>query len=612
MIGMTMNSPSSNVDSGLHLKIEHVLALVAVVWAIVFFIRLSAPSDLMDNDQEKPSAYTLDILENGQWLCQREMNHSITSKPPVFAWWAALSSLAFERINRFSLCWPNAMSLLLVSWALAAVGAKRYGLWAGLAAALVFLVSPTGFKMILLVRSDTVFAAATIAAAACAYLAAVHGRSWLWFWIAAALSTLTKGPLGLLLALGGLLALFWRKRPVRWRGFASGLLLYFILCLGWFALAYLAEGEALTRKMIFRELVYHTTTSHSGSSIGEGWYKHLLYFTLRFLPWSLIAWFAFWKTWRRPALDESTGLFEGYWLSYFFFGIVVFSLAPHQRADHLFPLLPVAALFVGRELGAWLERKSGQGALIAVSVFLALSLGLSAVYYHFIDIRDIHEKGRIVQTAARHIESMSAMNEPMPIVFTNGPIALQYHLNIMRLESSEDHLTALMKSQYPAYWLAYKTDEALVDSVMGESRSQVVSSWTYEGEPLLRLLSNARYDESGQRFAYVHNDILLEMDGFSIDWTTEQGIGLKPQRIDASYAAINLLDATQTAVVEVSGVRTIQHQLGPHESRSYAVRLDGLPGDWLLSAARKVAGLMAWAIQLAVLGLAFQTCRNRF
>jgi hypothetical protein len=49
------------------------------------------------------------------------------------------------------------------------------------------------------------FAFTVSMAAFLAFRAWNTGRGWIWFWLAAAISTLTKGPLGLLLSIGWLM-----------------------------------------------------------------------------------------------------------------------------------------------------------------------------------------------------------------------------------------------------------------------------------------------------------------------------------------------------------------------------------------------------------------------
>jgi len=42
---------------------------------------MGAPPNLLDQDQERPAAYVLDVIKNGNWLCQRDWTGDITSKP---------------------------------------------------------------------------------------------------------------------------------------------------------------------------------------------------------------------------------------------------------------------------------------------------------------------------------------------------------------------------------------------------------------------------------------------------------------------------------------------------------------------------------------------------
>src|ERR1035437_4176789 len=57
---------------------------LGLVVLTMFVIRLKGPPDLMDNDQERPAAYVIVLLQNGNWLCQRDATGDITSKPPLY------------------------------------------------------------------------------------------------------------------------------------------------------------------------------------------------------------------------------------------------------------------------------------------------------------------------------------------------------------------------------------------------------------------------------------------------------------------------------------------------------------------------------------------------
>src|SRR5258708_32332104 len=95
-------------------------------------------------------------------------------------------------------------------------------------------------------RFDGLFALAVMLAARAAFHAWMRGGGWAWFWLAAAVSTLTKGPLGLLLAAFGLLAVAWERRSGTPKPLGGsqlpGVIGYLLLTVGWFVLAYRRLG----------------------------------------------------------------------------------------------------------------------------------------------------------------------------------------------------------------------------------------------------------------------------------------------------------------------------------------------------------------------------------
>src|SRR5262249_35456776 len=139
----------------------------------------------------------------------RDLSGDITSKPPLFTWLAALATLACGRITMFSLYLPGALAALGTAWLLLGFGRKYFGPSAAMFAALAVMLSPAGLKEFGLARTDGVFAFTVTASALLAFQAWEHRGNWLWFWLMAAMATLTKGPLGVLLASMGLLSTFW-------------------------------------------------------------------------------------------------------------------------------------------------------------------------------------------------------------------------------------------------------------------------------------------------------------------------------------------------------------------------------------------------------------------
>lgn len=358
---------------------------IVILGAALFGLRLLGPADLTDNDQERPASYVLDAVQNGHWLIQRDAYDDIASKPPLFTWLAGLATACAGRISRLTLYLPSAAGVVGMAWLVWAAGRSYFGSLAGLLAGLSLVLSQYGFKHVVLARNDALFAGTVSLAALAAWRAWTGGRGWTAFWLAAAAATLAKGPLGLLLAAGGLLAAAWERGPERCplpgKRCLPGAGLWLAVVGGWFVLAWRDAGADLIHKQLGRELAGHLTGSTAGGKapLSEPWLP-LLYFLSRYAPWSLAACAGFWRVWRRPAEDATERRFERFLFCWFAVGLVVFSIAPHKRPDLLLPLIPAAALLAGRELARWLQRGPAarvERAAVLGSAVVLVGLGLA-------------------------------------------------------------------------------------------------------------------------------------------------------------------------------------------------------------------------------------------
>ncbi len=344
------------------------VVIVTFFWAVVFLGRLAGPPTLADDDQERPAAYIVDVLRNGSWIVQVDDTGDVTSKPPLYTWLAALSAMGWGRLDLFSLYLPCGLAVLGVGWMVLAAGWWRFGPMAGLIGALAFLVSLPSFLMVNLARTDPVFMFFVAASALLLWRLWETGRGAFVFWVMMTLATLTKGPLGLLLVLGGLLALAWERwkpgegpRPAgilsQPLGHVAGIALYVGLNVGWLLLARSELGDAVTDKLIGQELGGHATRSSEGALPFSKFYQPAPLMMLRFLPWSIASAIGVWMVFRQPAVDAVTRRFERFVVAYLLFGLLVFSIAPHQRHVHLLPLMFAMALLAGRVIDGWLKKK---------------------------------------------------------------------------------------------------------------------------------------------------------------------------------------------------------------------------------------------------------------
>ena len=447
-------------------KASWLFGFIGITGLMLFIVGLVGQPNLMDNER-RVGAYVLDAIQHGHWMAQRDAIGEVASKPPLFTWVAALGTLAIGHLNRFALYFPSAMATVALGLILLRVGRARFGWTAGLLAGLAYVLSPMGDQVVQTARYDGFFALPVALAALAAYRAWTTGRGWTWFWVAAAFATLVKGPRGVLLAAAGLLAVLWEWRstspPKRGasRGsqivqFMIGILLFVILCGGWFWLAFREMGQPLIDKQIGRELMGHALKGSSNEGIGlKFWEPSFAYLTL-FLPWSIPGIVGFWRVIKQPSADPETRRFERFLFCWFFLGLIVFSVAAHQRSRLIFPLMPAAALLAGREMARWVSswtpRVLWRRTLGVTAVVLAL---LFANHQWLSGGRRAVQRTRGMKQMASQLRTEVGAAFPLTYVGRNPSglylFPLQFYLNTMRPHVKLDEAAELLRGPAAAF-----------------------------------------------------------------------------------------------------------------------------------------------------------------
>lgn len=471
------------------------LLLLCVVgaWCVFWLIGITGPSDLADHDhQERQASYVLDVLVNGNWACQQDQNGELCGKPPLYTWLAAGLSLPFGRISRVSLFLPGAAAVLGMMLTIWYLGRRYFGPWAGAFGALALLLSPSGTRMLDMARIDGLFACTVFLAAALAFAAWQSGRGWTWFWLAAAAATLAKGPLGLVLAAGGLFAHLWERRghpDMRLRGSHwIGVVLFFLFTLGWFLLAYHTKGPALLDRMLGSELIHEAVKAKRDYF---SFTKPTICILTRFLPWSVLVILAVWRAFRHPATDTGERRLERFLVCYFLFGLVLFSLGAHQRPDLVFPLLPAAALLAGRELARWLQPETQPHLLRWLAVALAagaVGFGLYTHVFHRVDRDKDMFRTRGVRELATRFEREFGKDYPL-LICKDAPVTFQVFLNTFRPHVSYEEAARRLAAPEPVLVLVANPVE-LRKLLPGDAACHEVMRWPATGEVWLALLGN--------------------------------------------------------------------------------------------------------------------------
>lgn len=439
-----MNAPAS----------RYWIALCILLVGTIFAIRLAGPLDYEADAQDRNVGYVMDAVWQGHWLVQNDIRDRIMSKPPLHTWLASAFA-SVGGINRFTLSLPSALAVLGMTLAVFFVGRRRFGPLAGGLAALAVVLAPMMARHVVLIRTDALFAFSIALAAFAAFRAWERGAGWLLFWLAAAVATLTKGPLGLLLAATGLLAWFWERRtdpalpPLRGRH-GPGIALFLALTLGWLLLAYFSYGPKLIDKLIFGELVTQATGLNKDSTPGQNLYKPFLFLTLRFLPFSLFAWFGLWRVYRHPAADPAERRFERFLFCWIAAGLLIFALAAHFRADLLLPLWPAAALLAGRELARLGDRLGRRRFAVLTTVVAVLIVG--GIAWNTLGARKGHasKEERYTQQAVKNARALSKSGlDVTRLSHLDTPVTLQLHLHTVNAWIDEDEALTRLRSGEP-------------------------------------------------------------------------------------------------------------------------------------------------------------------
>jgi 4-amino-4-deoxy-L-arabinose transferase-like glycosyltransferase len=469
--------------------------------ALLFLVRISGPSTLMDKDQERPAAYVLDVLQNGNWLCPHDWTGAPTSKPPLSVWIASLVVTAAGHASLWALCSPGFLGIAGAAGILGIWGNRIWGNPAGLLAGILFLLSPLPIKLIALNRTDGLFTFTVVLTAFLAWRARARGTGWIAVGIAAAAATLTKGPLGVVLGGMGLLAGVWDRSSatsrISRRELGVGVVLFFAITLSWLGAAVWVEGGGVLRKLFGDELVGHALDPTYGSW-GRGLYLTPAYFMSRFLPWSPIAAAGLFRSWHGPHPDEAQQRSERFLVFWLVGGLTLMAMGTHQRGDLVAPLLPPAALLAAGTIARWTQRLPRR--VVHLGIATASVVGLVAAWTS----DRVQAHSRVVQRSEGMRELADSVRRSFapgtPVVIVDAPFALQVHLNQVQPPVSYKAAAAVLVTQ-PGALVAVTDLQRLRRSFpVGTSLPlQVVETWPTVGTPWVQIVQSGAVSASARR-----------------------------------------------------------------------------------------------------------------
>jgi len=363
--------------------IFHVILLIALCGVLYFPFLGSVP--FFDKGEPREALAVQDIVQRGEWLVPLKRATDIPSKPPLFHWSAASVARVTGSLNEATIRFPSALyatlGVLLVYW----LGRKIFDAKTALLGAAILATMMIYQDQALSARVDMTlcfFVTLNLVLFYSLYRGFLTNPIWFYvFYALVGVGTLAKGPLGLVLPalVAGSFLIMQRK----WDWFKKfcfhpGVILAFVLAIGWYVIAVNRGGEGFFNRQILQE--------NLGRFVGGSGHSHPIYYYIPYLfsqslPWSLFLPLVLWDVFKAPIRPDDDRLFLKLWFLVMF---VFFSISVGKRPVYLLPLFPALSLL----LAAWFYQATSVGkgrlaiyrsigiiAALTGALFLVITLG---------------------------------------------------------------------------------------------------------------------------------------------------------------------------------------------------------------------------------------------
>lgn len=358
------------------------------LFGLLLYLPGSGSRRFWGNDENRYAVVARHMAEDGGSLALLE-NHGkpYSDKPPFLFWCVTLSSRVAGSLDEASARLPVAVFGAATLALTFVFGLAAFGARVGLVAALLLGSAGEFFWLSRRLAFDPILAFWVTLAAFGFFLGFERGRRRAYYaaFAAMAFATLSKGPIGIVFPLAGLLAFALvsgpraRLREVPW---LTGFLLLAAILSIWLVPAAIEGGRDFLNDLVFRQQ-FDRTTGERGHA--KPFYFYLEAFPAGFLPWTPLLLAA-------PFLARSGAFGTGperrgaaYCGAFFVAGFVFLSVLTTKRNLYAIPLFPAAALLSAAALDAGWRGAAGRlspwlASYPAAVLAAAGALGLAAAF----------------------------------------------------------------------------------------------------------------------------------------------------------------------------------------------------------------------------------------
>lgn len=257
---------------------ESARLLPVILWAAVIAFAFLGSHGLLESTEGRYAEAAREMMETGNWLIPQLDYHPHWTKPPV-TYWAIAGGMKLFGVNEWGVRFCNALAFIGIVCAVARLGTLLWDRRTGVAASLVYAVSPFVVYAASSIQTDVLLSLAQILVVVCYFEAlkepgARAARRWIiLLWAAAAVAFLIKGPPSLLTLFALAAYQFYRRRkglPVPRLLSLPGLLCFFVVGSSWF-LVVIAKTPGLLSYYLRDEVAGRILTAQSDRN--PQWYK---------------------------------------------------------------------------------------------------------------------------------------------------------------------------------------------------------------------------------------------------------------------------------------------------------------------------------------------------
>jgi 4-amino-4-deoxy-L-arabinose transferase-like glycosyltransferase len=341
---------------------------------------------LWQPDEGRYAEIPREMLVSGDLVTPRLNGVKYFEKPPLF-YWLQVSAIKTFGLNEWALrMWP-ALLALIGCLATYVTGRRLYNRRTGLIGATVLATSLLYYQMGRIITLDMAVSV-FLTIALFAFLLGTREppgtrrRLYLYtFYLLAALATLTKGLIGIVIP--GMIIGTWILLLNRWRllkeiHLPTGLALFLLVAAPWHVMVSNANPEFLNFYFIHEHFLRFTTKIHRR--------YEPVYFFVPVLIVGLLPWVAFLAQAMRFSLPPSWGERQEHKESLFLLLWVVlifafFSTSDSKLVPYILPLFPPMALLLGRYLGAAWDGEPVRGLRTGFWIVLGLCTVVAAILF---------------------------------------------------------------------------------------------------------------------------------------------------------------------------------------------------------------------------------------